>query len=125
MRNPIKTFSFGLLAILLLITVSQYIIKINRIDNLEIQTATASILKKEIQPEGNYQQYHFVGKTMRSFTVHKIKEFQVYANVNGEETSYSVPEEDFNHYKIDEKIVIKFVELGFPKKIVIIDIAKK
>ena len=87
-------------------------------DNLKIQNTSAIILKKEIQPEGDYQQYSWVGKTMRSFTVHKVKEFLVFTTIDNKEVQISVSETDYLEYNINDKVIVEYVILGFPKKIV-------
>ncbi len=124
MKNPIKTFLFTFFVIIALIIASQYLVKTNRMDNLTIKNTTAIILKKEIQPEGDYQQYSWVGKTMRSFTVHKVKEFLVFTNIDNEEVQIPVSETDYLEYNINDKIAVEYVVLRFPSKIIGIGISK-
>lgn len=93
-------------------------------DNLKIQTTTAIVFKKEIQPEGDYQQYSWVGKTMRSFTVHKVKEFLIFTSIDNKEVQISVSETDYLEYNINDKVAVEYVMLGFPSKIVGTGISK-
>ena len=124
MKKPIKGFLFSILIVMMLIIASEYLGKVNRMDNLKIQNTTAIILKKEIQPEGNYQQYSWVGKTMRSFTVHKVKEFRIFTTIDNKEVHVSVSEADYLKYNINDTIIVEYVVLGFPKKIVATSISK-
>jgi len=61
---------------------------------------------------------------MHSFTVHKVKEFRIFTIIDNKEVQVSVYETDYLKYNIKDTIIVEYVVLGFPKKIVATSISK-
>ena len=119
--------SFYLVAVLVTISVivSVFLVKQNRPDNFETKTVTALISKKEISPATTRQEHYYVGKQMKTTTVQKPQEFLVFVKIDNDEVSKAVSESEYNNFQVNDKVTVKYKELGFPTYKLIETITKK